>query len=567
MRTRLLLLSIAFCNIAIAQSPSWQWAKQVIITTSNNGSANGACTSYLSDMDLDGNNDIYLTVPAGGKINIMNSNTINSANGYISFLIKTSSNGTLLWADTIGTDIGSIAVEKNTGNMYFSGRFTGTLKVGSKTFSTAPNDYDICVVKYNGNGSVLWADVAGSDSVDGVSNHSTGTDDAGNCFVAGTFDNDTISFQGMSLIPMGNQNGFVTKYNSNGSVLWTRQIGGAGCDAYISTMCVDKNGNSYITGSFSAAALSIGTFTLAPVSSWPTRDIFLAKYDSSGNVAWAKQIQYSGDQCGSYGNGITNMVSNETGLFIAGTFDDTLNFGNNNMLISGGYCDMFAAKYDSAGNLNFAKQATGSGDQIGRDIQVDGMGNFYVTGNCGYGGTGKFDAISISYASNSYTAYVAKYNPSGVVQWVKTTNVNSGGSVGEAMACTPGGDCFLTGGIVYTVGFDNSFVSTASFITDLVFARLGNSSITSVEHNESLGNITVYPNPFSSSSTIRLNDPVTSAEVTIYDLYGQKIRTIKNISGQEINIGRENLPGGVYFINVMENDKIIATNKLVITDN
>jgi len=40
---------------------------------------------------------------------------------------------------------------------------------------------------------------------------------------------------------------------------------------------------------------------------------------------------------------------------------------------------------------------------------------------------------------------------------------------------------------------------------------------------------------------------------------------MKNISGLEIKLNRENLPSGIYFIQLTEDAKIIAIDKIIIT--
>jgi len=78
--------------------------------------------------------------------------------------------------------------------------------------------------------------------------------------------------------------------------------------------------------------------------------------------------------------------------------------------------------------------------------------------------------------------------------------------------------------------------------------------------------LSFYPNPFSNFVVIHFNTTINNAELSLYNMYGQKIKTIKNISGEEIKIERNNLPNGLYFIRLTENNKIIAYDKLIICD-
>lgn len=79
--------------------------------------------------------------------------------------------------------------------------------------------------------------------------------------------------------------------------------------------------------------------------------------------------------------------------------------------------------------------------------------------------------------------------------------------------------------------------------------------------------IKIYPNPFNSYTTIQLNKTVINAEATIFNLYGQQVKNIKNIFGQKIIFHRDNIPSGLYFIHITKDNKIISTSKLIITDN
>ena len=83
---------------------------------------------------------------------------------------------------------------------------------------------------------------------------------------------------------------------------------------------------------------------------------------------------------------------------------------------------------------------------------------------------------------------------------------------------------------------------------------------------EDKSKITIYPNPFNSSTLIQLNSTIKNGELTIFNAFGQKVRTINNISGDQIKIERDNLSKGVYFARLTQEGKIITTNKLIIID-
>lgn len=76
----------------------------------------------------------------------------------------------------------------------------------------------------------------------------------------------------------------------------------------------------------------------------------------------------------------------------------------------------------------------------------------------------------------------------------------------------------------------------------------------------------IFPNPVNTFTTIQFIYPTHNAEINIYNVYGQEIKTIKNISGQEMKLFRDNLPSGLYFIRLTQDTKVISADKLVITD-
>jgi uncharacterized delta-60 repeat protein len=76
----------------------------------------------------------------------------------------------------------------------------------------------------------------------------------------------------------------------------------------------------------------------------------------------------------------------------------------------------------------------------------------------------------------------------------------------------------------------------------------------------------IYPNPFNSSTTILFSTPLHNAELNIYNAYGQLVNHLENISGQNIQLSRNNLPSGIYFFQLTENNKIIGADKLIISD-
>ena len=90
--------------------------------------------------------------------------------------------------------------------------------------------------------------------------------------------------------------------------------------------------------------------------------------------------------------------------------------------------------------------------------------------------------------------------------------------------------------------------------------------VTSINNEQFENYLTISPNPFSSSTTLKTDNPFKNATLTLYNLHGQKVKQIKNISEQTVTLYRDNLPSGLYFILLTQDNKIFSADKLVITD-
>lgn len=84
--------------------------------------------------------------------------------------------------------------------------------------------------------------------------------------------------------------------------------------------------------------------------------------------------------------------------------------------------------------------------------------------------------------------------------------------------------------------------------------------------NKNNTTLLIYPNPFSSETTLQANENLKGVTLTVYNSYGQTVIQIKNISGQAITLHRDNLPSSLYFVRLTQDNQLITTNKLVITD-
>ncbi len=117
---------------------------------------------------------------------------------------------------------------------------------------------------------------------------------------------------------------------------------------------------------------------------------------------------------------------------------------------------------------------------------------------------------------------------------------------------------------VFIYAANNSNVPTIGSvltIDDLAFTGLVPIGIN--ENASSLTSVSVMPNPFSEQATLKLdNAQLENGTLELYDVLGNKVREIQNLSGSSFIIGREALPAGIYFYMISEGNTLITSGKL-----
>lgn len=115
-------------------------------------------------------------------------------------------------------------------------------------------------------------------------------------------------------------------------------------------LAIDSQGNVYVTGTFNGS-VTFGSTTLTAPTAPGTNKMFLAKYDGSGNVLFAKSW---GTTTGLYLPPAI-AVDSAGNVFLGGDFPDTLDFGGSAAPLNAvSYLDGFAVKLSPAGDALWA---------------------------------------------------------------------------------------------------------------------------------------------------------------------------------------------------------------------
>ncbi len=254
-----------------------------------------------------------------------------------------------------------------------------------------------------------WARGGGGTSTDAGAGVAFDSD--GNVIVAGSY-RQTATFGNVTLPRLDDDdqpNILVAKYDPNGILLWARAAGGFYWDEAKAVM-VDFNDDIIITGSFGLTA-DFGRGIKLEAGANHSGNLFIAKYNSAGDILWAKGF---GDQGDEWGFGLARDFDT---FYVTGFFENGLNFPNQPLNGFGGR-DIFVAKFDNNGNLQWARQAGGSGEDIGSSIAVSDNNNIFVTGH--FSGSAQFSPNIIRQSLGGHDVFVAKYDETSNVVWVQS---------------------------------------------------------------------------------------------------------------------------------------------------
>ena len=115
--------------------------------------------------------------------------------------------------------------------------------------------------------------------------------------------------------------------------------------------------------------------------------------------------------------------------------------------------------------------------------------------------------------------------------------------------------------------------NSASFtIKDYAYESTPNVCIQSGQNNLDINeysekkHYSIFPNPFVTSTTIRTIENLVNANLIIYNSSGQIVKELKNLSGQTVFLSRDNLSSGLYYIKLTEENKLVALEKILITN-
>lgn len=546
-----LLSSLCIISCTAMRAQEFSWAKQITgISQVEEGKGIGldamgnvySAGIFADSADLDPGAGIQMAYTHGGDD---------------IYVQKLDLLGNFVWAFSIGGSGADVVHDLYTdaaGNTYITGQFKDTVDfdpgAGVTNLVALAND-DIFFAKYDASGALVWAHRIGGTAND--QGHGITADLSGNVYITGYFKGIVDFDPGANVANLtgnGIEDIFVAKYDSSGNYLWAHSAGGANTDIGQS-IAVDYMGNVLVTGNFNGASVDFdpGPATVS-LSTNGMADIFVASYNDTGKLNWAKSIGSD-----STDDGLGIITDLHRSVFVTGYFRDTADFDpgpNVTDLISAGNQDIYILKLDSAGNFSWVKQIGGTGADAGNAIDIDYVGAVYLTGY--YSGTVDFDpdpSVSTLPMHGNEDVFVGAYSNSGALVWAVSMG-SSADDNGNAIIPNTMGEVFSTGFFKGICDFDPDtavFNLTAISNQDGYVQKL-RPPVDAVKNSLGMVNLTIYPNPSQDKVIISAGDTYAEINSSLTDIAGRILieRTDKDTRSFQLDLS--GFASGIYFLNV-----------------
>jgi hypothetical protein len=415
------------------------------------------------------------------------------------YLIKTGENGDTLWSTIFGGDFYDVGrwVGQTSDNGYF---VAGTESRFNNT------ERNICVLKVDSSGNVLWNHSYGGDQEDGAVTAQTTSD--GGYIVIGY----TASFG------LGYMDAWLVRIDADGDTIWTKTFGGGGYDSGRSVIQTPDG----------------GYFVLCNINyGFDDTGLALIKTDANGDSLWSRRY------CQNYARAVS-IISTSDGNYMI--LANTLAFGDE--------FDIQLLRINENGDSLWNQVIGGFDIDMGNSIQQTADGGYVI---CGI--TGPYFDQDI---------YVVKTDANGDTLWSWTFNgAPYGNDLGACAKPTSDAGIILTGSLstgnvmqeVCLIRFESEQVQ----VEEPVINR----------QPFGTGLLSNYPNPFNSSTMIEFTLPEARfVTLTVYDLQGREIRKLLNEHKRGgthvVSFDATTTSSGVYFYRLRTGEATVTEKMLLI---
>ncbi len=329
--------------------------------------ANNSHENYFSSLTVDNSNNIIITGSVYNNADLNGDGIIQgdleiSSNGYCGFISKFDSSGVFLWAKRLKGTAGEYAFHPLTtdksNNIFITG--AGLLDNEDNSSDNSTGDY---INKLDPSGNFLWAKELFNKA------NSIALDNSNNL---------VISFRN-----------YINKLNSSGDLTWEKFF-----EANCNSIRIDRTDNIFLTGYVNGNAdlngdgiQSDNGIEICNSSVFGNNDIFISKFNSSGNFMWIKRL---GGLYDDYGMSITSDNSNN--VLITGYVSGNADLNGDSMIntempettsINSSTSNIFIIKFNSSGSFIFSKRIENNSVATGYSIITDNYDSILITGTLG----------------------------------------------------------------------------------------------------------------------------------------------------------------------------------------
>lgn len=368
------------------------------------------------DVASDAGGNVFLTgytlsnsaIASGGHLNV-------STGTQDAFLVKFSIDGVRQWGTYYGgtgSDAAHSVATDGIGSVYIAGETDSqnAIAAGGHLNAYGGGADDAFLVKFNGAGVRQWATYYGDAESDVGT--AVSTDQSDNVYLAGyTLSTSGIASGGHQNSPGGGNEAFLVKFNDAGVRLWATYFGGPSLESARS-ICTDLNSNVFLTGDTRSTS-GIASAGHQNSHGGGFTDAFLAKFNSMGVLQWGTYYGGTIEETGE------SIATDATGnVYLCGHTQSTNGIAASGHQNShgGSNWDAFLVKFNSAGTRQWGTYYGGGGEDYGRGVDTDALGNVFIAGSTASSSGIAAGGYQNTFGSNS-DAFVAKFNGAGVRQW------------------------------------------------------------------------------------------------------------------------------------------------------
>ncbi len=256
---------------------------------------------------------------------------------------------------------------------------------------------------------------------------------------------------------LGNDDGLVAKYDTNGNPLWAFKIGAPGEHVRVTGVDIGANDHIFICGEFDESCQFAGvTGSPTQLLSGDREEGFIASYDSDGNLRWVRQGSNIGE-C--FAN---DIAVNSTNVYITGWYENSLTWDGGSSMTSNDDRDTYVVGYDQATGNHVWE---GFGGDIDPCCNVNDRGyaiaaddnNVFITGTfertIEFNSNPGFQVTALSPGNRN--TFLAQYNATtGAIEWADQISATGGSGNTEAHGlAVDASNLYVTGGVEGTISF------------------------------------------------------------------------------------------------------------------